>query len=470
MDNDQMKLEPMGPKDIEERSGLLDKGGRQNNQSAENGGDDFDPHMYRQNEHPTTNMETLIHLLKGAIGTGILAMPEGFKLAGMINGIISTIIIGALSTYCLRVLVIAQYELCKRKRVGLLTYPDSMRVACEVGPKPLRRFAPYAPGITNFFLIVYQVGICCVYVVFVGVNIKAVCDEYIKPEINQTLYILMFFIPFLLIMMLRNLKLLVPFSYLANFITLLTFGVCGYYVFQNLPAFSSLPAFGPLDKYPLYFGTCLFSLQAVGVVISLENNMATPKSFLKPFGVLNVGMVLVIFVYVFLAMMGYWRYGDGIKPSITLNFPSEDILAQVIRILYSTAIFISYGLQGFPAAQITFTTYILPHLGEDPSEKKKLIYEYILRFGIVFLTFILAISVPLLGLFISLVGAFCLSALGIAFPAIIEMSAFWPDRLGRGNFIFWKDIVLILIGLIGLVVGSYSCIYAIVQALAAGKT
>lgn len=62
---------------------------------------------------------------------------------------------------------------------------------------------------------------------------------------------------------------------------------------------------------------------------------------------------------------------------------------------------------------------------------------------------VLAISVPLLGLFISLVGAFCLSALGIAFPAIIEMCAYWPDQLGFRRWILWKDILLIVIGIIG---------------------
>lgn len=67
----------------------------------------------------------------------------------------------------------------------------------------------------------------------------------------------------------------------------------------------------------------------------------------------------------------------------------------------------------------------------------------------IFFLVVLAVSVPLLGLFISLVGAFCLSALGIAFPAIIEMCAYWPDRLGPGRWILWKDMLLIVIGIIG---------------------
>ncbi|CAG9856127.1 unnamed protein product [Phyllotreta striolata] len=470
---DTVKLEPLGAnKILDETSGLLDTGDEEKRRSQiENGhAEEFDPHLHRQSEHPTTNMETLIHLLKGAIGTGILAMPEAFKYAGMINGIISTILIGLLSTYCLHVLVRSQYVMCKKLRVGLLTYPESMKAACEMGPTCLRRFAPWAPGVTNFFLIFYQVGICCVYVVFVGVNVKAVADQYIKPEISLLLYTLMFFIPFLLIMMVRNLKLLAPFSTAANLITLLTFGVCGYYVFQNLPAFSSVPAFGPFVSYPLYFGTCLFSLQACGVVIALENNMAEPKSFLKPLGVLNVGMTLVTFVYLWLAVMGYWRYGDQIQSSITLNFPSVDILAQVIRILYSAAIFISYGLQGYPAVQIILTNYILPNIKEETTDKRKLIYEYMIRFGCVAITFILGLTVPLLGLFISLVGAFCLSALGIAFPAIIEMSAYWPDRLGKRRWILWKDLLLIVLGIVGLLAGSYSCLYEIVRSLSQGNT
>lgn len=77
-------------------------------------------------------------------------------------------------------------------------------------------------------------------------------------------------------------------------------------------------------------------------------------------------------------------------------------------------------------------------------------------------------TVPLLGLFISLVGSFCLSALGIAFPAIIEMCAFWPEKSHPRTLLFWKDMLLILVGVIGLSAGSYSAIYAIAQKLASG--
>lgn len=52
--------------------------------------------------------------------------------------------------------------------------------------------------------------------------------------------------------------------------------------------------------------------------------MKTPKNFGGWFGVLNIGMFFVVILYVGLGMVGYWRYGDDVKPSITLNFPGSE--------------------------------------------------------------------------------------------------------------------------------------------------
>jgi amino acid permease len=55
-------------------------------------------------------METLIHLLKGSLGTGILAMPNAFFKAGLVVGFVGTILIGSLCTYCIHVLVSPQIQ------------------------------------------------------------------------------------------------------------------------------------------------------------------------------------------------------------------------------------------------------------------------------------------------------------------------------------------------------------------------
>lgn len=80
-----------------------------------------------------------------------------------------------------------------------------------------------------------------------------------------------------------------------------------------------------LSEFPLFFGTTLFAIEAVGVVVALENNMKTPKSFGSRFGVLNVGMIVITLLYAVFGFLGYWQYGKGSKDSVTLNLPADDM-------------------------------------------------------------------------------------------------------------------------------------------------
>lgn len=72
----------------------------------------------------------------------------------------------------------SQYAACKRLRVPLLSYPDSMSTALEMGPQSLHRFSHSLAIAVDVFLVVYQLGICCVYIVFIADNIKKVCILY----------------------------------------------------------------------------------------------------------------------------------------------------------------------------------------------------------------------------------------------------------------------------------------------------
>jgi proton-coupled amino acid transporter len=74
------------------------------------------------------------------------------------------------------------------------------------------------------------------------------------------------------------------------------------YIFQDIPSITTREAFAPISKYPLYFGTVLFALEAVGVNIALENNMEKPKDFPR---VLNFGMVIIVFLYAGMGFLGY---------------------------------------------------------------------------------------------------------------------------------------------------------------------
>lgn len=88
--------------------------------------------------------ETLLHLLKGSLGTGILAMPLAFYHSGWLLGVIATGCIGLLCTYCIHMLIKCEYELCKRLKVPSLTYPATAECALQDGPVFLQKIAPYS--------------------------------------------------------------------------------------------------------------------------------------------------------------------------------------------------------------------------------------------------------------------------------------------------------------------------------------
>lgn len=84
--------------------------------------------------------------------------------------------------------------------------------------------------------------------------------------------------------------------------------------------------------------------------------------------------------------------------------------------------------------------------------------------SIVCITVLLAVAIPNLELFISLFGALCLSSLGLAFPAIIELCTYWKDVSGfRKFFMVIKNMVICIVGIAGLFIGTYTSISEIIE-------
>jgi proton-coupled amino acid transporter len=93
-----------------------------------------------------------------------------------------------------------------------------------------------------------------------------VVDQYHDPALDVRMYMLLLLPPLILINWVRNLKLLAPFSTLANVLTFLGFGITLYYVSVDIPSVSARTPVGAVRDFPLFFGMVLFALEAIGVV------------------------------------------------------------------------------------------------------------------------------------------------------------------------------------------------------------
>ncbi|XP_047115945.1 proton-coupled amino acid transporter-like protein CG1139 [Schistocerca piceifrons] len=421
---------------------------------------EYDPHLRRNIDQPISYLAALVHVFKGSLGTGIMAVPNAFMHSGYVTGVIGTLFVGVLCTYCMHMLVKAQYELSRRRREPNLTYQETAVAALEDGPRCLRPVAPYAGHVVNGFMLVLQLGSCCVYVVFISTNIKDVVDVYYSG-LDLRIYMLILLLPLILINMVRNLKLLAPFTTLASLLTVAGFGITFYYLVIGSPTLDDKQPFGTFEEFPLFIGTVLFSLEAIGVILPLENSMKSPKKFRGTFGVLNVAMVLVVTLFIVTGFLGYMQYGDSAKGSITLSLPKEEKLAQSVKIMLAIAIFITHSLQNYVNIEIVWNGYLLEKFEKHPY---KMVFEYLTRIFLVTVSFALAVAVPNLELFISLFGALCLSATGIAFPAIIYCFSIWNEETTQFKFVLliMKTGFIVLFAVLGLALGTYTSLLNIV--------
>ncbi|GFT60101.1 hypothetical protein NPIL_313541 [Nephila pilipes] len=462
----------------------------------------------------TSNIGTFLHLLKGNIGTGILAMPIAISNFGLMAGVIGIIVLGIICIYCMQLLVfsskvaVAEMRKCKQQETQntmesgystveistvetdepsmsydgastsgyqvyhqsevqrnsenrkleadiSLDYANTAFQAFTYGPKIFRAWAPWMKGLVNVLLVTTQFGFCCVYFLFVGQSFHEVS---LNMKVFTTLRakdIMAIELPFMILLnFIPNLDMMTGVSTTA--LGLQTVGLVMMFMYFVTGPFSDniIPYVAPFTKWPLFFGTAMFSFEGIGVVLPLENEMKRKRSFKT---IVYLGMAVVVSFYLLIGICGYMKYGMDVRPSITFNLP-VGCFSEVIRLLFALAIFLSYPLQMYVPL-----TFILPYLKSKVvcsqcNRWGKLAIECIIRAILVSLTCGLAIGVPMLDLVISLIGSFASNGLALILPPFIHAVTISKYNIKYKKLLIAIDIFLSIFGVFGLIVGSVTSI------------
>uniref|UniRef100_A0AAZ3S7T6 Solute carrier family 36 member 4 n=1 Tax=Oncorhynchus tshawytscha TaxID=74940 RepID=A0AAZ3S7T6_ONCTS len=458
MPSQQLDMEVMTPL-IENPGGV--------GQEEDNSEEDQDPellpvrHYELGNSHQgITFTQALIHLLKGNIGTGLLGLPLAVRNAGVIVGPLCLVLMGVVCVHCMHILVNCSHHLCERLKRPPLGYSDTVAFSMEHSSyQCFRKSARFGRHLVNFFLVLTQLGFCSAYFVFLAENIKQVGSiptyriQTSPWALDLRLYML-FFLPFLILLVfMKDLKNMAVLSLLANVCMAVSVIIIFQYITTDFGDLHRLPLTSPLGKFPFFFGTAIFAFEGIGVVLPLENQMKEPKRFPTA---LNIGMGITIVLYVVLATLGYLHFGDDIKGSITLNLPHNAWTNQMVKILYSFGVFVSFAIQFFVPAEI-----MIPPVQARLRKSWRAPCEMILRGLLVCLTFSFAVLIPRLDLVISLVGAVSSSALALVFPPLVELITFSDRPLKPAMLV--KDLVIAVVGFIGFLAGTYVTLAEIVS-------
>ncbi|XP_059390042.1 neutral amino acid uniporter 4-like [Carassius carassius] len=416
-----------------------------------------------------TFTQTLLHLLKGNIGTGLLGLPLAVKNAGIVLGPVSLVLMGVVCVHCMHILVSCSHQLSERLKRSPLGYSDTVAVAMEMSSSQcLRKGAHFGRHLVNFFLVLTQLGFCSVYFVFLAENIKQVMEGAHLNSSVETVLIhsnssqgetpvsaaagldlrlyMVFLLPFIIVLtFIRDLRNMAALSAIANLCMAVSIILIFTYILNDVSDPRRLPYISTWRKFSFFFGTAIFAFEGIGVVLPLENQMREPKRFPQA---LNIGMGFIIILYVTLATLGYLRFRDDIKGSITLNLPHDSWSNQLVKVLYSFGVFVSYAVQFFVPAEI-----LVPPVCERIRKSWRRAADLSLRALLVCLTCMTAVLIPRLDLVISLVGAVSSSALALVFPPLVELVAY-PSQ-PPPPLLLLKDLSIAVLGFIGFLTGTY---------------
>jgi len=89
--------------------------------------------------------------------------------------------------------------------------------------------------------------------------------------------------------------------------------------------------------------------------------------------------------------------------------------------------------------------------------------SYILIHFIIPVSVGVALVVPKLNLFISLIGALCSTCLAFVIPVLIDFVTRAPVPKGLGAWSYIKNILILTVAVLGIVTGTYQSIVEIVK-------
>ncbi|XP_052131002.1 proton-coupled amino acid transporter-like protein pathetic [Frankliniella occidentalis] len=427
----------------------------------------YDPFSQRPQTLQYSDFGAWAHMVKGGMGTGIMAMPMAFKYGGFVLGLIGTPVVGLVAVHCVCLLVATAQHLYVRARVPSMTMPEVAYYSFKCGPSYLRRYAVYARIFVQLVLFLTYFFTIISYSIFIGAALQQLVEQWTGDSVlDGRVYIAILALPLIPLGQVRQMRQLVPCSVLANACIVVGFAITLYYLLDEQPGLSRVSMAPTLIGVPIFFSTAIYSMEGIGTVMPVENTMRNPGRLGGWNGIASRAMAFVVAIFTTIGALGYLKFGEAVLGSITLNLDSDLIPAQVVKALLAAAITLTHPLQFYVVFEL-----VVPIIESRVSTPSLRNWAQIgMRMTLVTLSLLVAIAVPNLELVIALMGAVLFSSLGLLIPAgvhlVSELARWEDDKLeqpgravpARRVLTVAKDGLLLLLSLLTTCAGVYSAL------------
>ena len=279
-------------------------------------------------------------LISAAIGGGILCLPYVMSQAGLINGSILLVVATFLAFVSMRMLLVSA------ARTGAQSYAQLFSMTCK------SRFAgPFLDVVT----ILFGQGVVIAYFVFLGDFVPPVAAmigglPILTDRAACIVICCVCAIPFAIPNKLSALQYITPISTLSLAIT----AIVVVYRTEGIRSVSETPV--TLD-YAIFdlnllkcFAIAISSFICHTNVVAVAGELVDPSDRRSTKIALRAALVQLV-LYLIISVCGYASFGRSIAQNFIKNYPQDDSLMTLCRILLSLTIFFGLPMNTNPTAK-----------------------------------------------------------------------------------------------------------------------
>lgn len=413
-------------------------------------------------ESTLSNSQFFMHIFRASVGPGMLALPSAVANAGLLFGMCGILIVSLFLLHCMHMLVSCTQFL--RVRYGLwnsaLDYGNTLRCCIMFGAtwgKKLR----WTTKLLDMCLLATQFGLSAVFLLFVAENIKLVVDFYApRSTISLPVFLVITAVAVSPFAFIRSIAVLAKVSFFGNIFMAVAIIILLLYCFQDIPDLSNYRLIASASRIPLFFGVAIIAFESANVLLPTENALKDKESLLGWNGLMNLTMGLVLLLYLTVAFFGYVKFGDNVEGSLVYSIPLSPWYYMIVKPVYAIAVFLTFGTQFYVFIDVFWQTWT----SLTPKSFEKIWINNAFRVVSLILVVITAAWVPYIEHVLSLIGSLSGSCICLIFPSFMHTVLFWNQSYNYQYFplVIAKNTFLMLLGLFGGAIGTYSSILAII--------